>query len=110
MYLGTMLQQMRQISYVTDMIGWTHFTDGRLYLPLKILQEHYLSHCYTYLTVDSCMRAFIGKILELTHSQWIFQNITKHHHTNGTIKLKAQRDVLKEIERQLNLGITALPP
>ena len=57
------------------------------------------------------MRGFISKLLELTHSQWIFCSITKHHHTNGTIKLDAKhQDTMKEIERQLNMGLASLPP
>ena len=54
-------------------------------------------------------KGLIGKFLELTYTQWIFCNITKHHHTNNTIKLDAHRDVLREIECQLDIGITALP-
>ena len=56
------------------------------------------------------MRGLIEKLLALTHSQWIFRNITKHHHTNGTIKLEAKQDVMKETERQLVLGLCNLPP
>ena len=61
-------------------------------------------------TIDVWMRRFIGQLLELTHSQWIFRNITKHHHTNGTIKLEAREDVLRKVERQLDLGLVSLPP
>ena len=41
---------------------------------------------------------FIGKLLKLTHFQWIFHNITKHH-TNGMVKLEAKHDVMKETKR-----------
>ena len=34
----------------------------------------------------------------------------KHHHTNGTIKLDAKQDIMKEIERQLSVDICNLPP
>ena len=61
-------------------------------------------------TIDVWMRQFIGQLLELTHSQWIFRNITKHHHTNGTIKLEARDDLLREVDRQLDLGLGSLPP
>lgn len=55
------------------------------------------------------MKGLVGQLLQMTHSQWIFRNITKHHHTNRTIKLKEQDDVLREIEKQLDLGIGQLP-
>ena len=40
----------------------------------------------------------------MTHAQWIFRCITKHHRTKGTIVLKATEDLLQEVERQLNMG------
>ena len=45
----------------------------------------------------------------LTHSQWIFRNITKYHSVNGTIHLEKRESVTKEIERQLDMGIGSLP-
>ena len=92
--LGTMLRSMRRIAHAADSIGWTHFTEGKIPRPLRDLQSNYLAHCPTMLTIDVWMRRFIGQLLELTHSQWIFRNITKHHHTNGTIKLETREDVL----------------
>ena len=78
-----------------------HFIEGKISWPLRQLQEYYyLLHCpTTQLTIDSWMRGFIGKLLKLTHSQWVFHNITKHHHTNKTDTLYAKQDVMREIER-----------
>ena len=98
------------MAHAIDKIGWTHFTEGKIPLLLKDLQANYLAHCPTMATIDGWMKRFIGQLLELTHSQWIFRNITKHHHTNGTIKLEAREDVLREVERQLDLGLESLPP
>ena len=61
------------------------------------------------MTIDIWMRGFIDQLLSLTPSQWIFRNITKHHRTNGTIQLDKRDSILKEIERQMNLGIGSLP-
>ena len=107
--LGTMSRNMRRMAHAIDNIGWTHFTEGKIPLLLKDLQANYLAHCPTMTTIDGWMKRFIGQLLKLTHSQWIFRNITKHHHTNGTIKLEAREDVLREVERQLDLGLEALP-
>ena len=57
------------------------------------------------------MRGFITMLLEISHSQRILHcNLTKHHKTNDTIALKAREDLVKEVERQLNLGLNCLPP
>ena len=37
------------------------------------------------------------------------RNISKHHKTNGTLKLAARDDVIKEIDRQLDMGVGSLP-
>ena len=50
----------------------------------------------------------MGRLLEMTHSQWIFRCISKHHHSNGAIALKSREDVLNRIELQLGKGIEAL--
>ena len=55
------------------------------------------------MTINTWMRGFIDQLLSLTHSQWIFCNITKQHRTNVTIQLDKWDSILKEIERQMNL-------
>ena len=84
-----MSSSMRRIAHAADNIGWTYFTEGKIPHLLRNLQSRYIVHCPTLLTIDTWMIGFIYQLLELTHSQWIFRNITKHHHTNGTIELEA---------------------
>jgi len=100
---------MRRIGVATDKIGWVHFTEGKVPLLLRELQDNYLSACPTHLTINVWMRGFITQLLQLTHSQWIYRNISKHHKTNGTLQLAARADVIREIDRQLDTGIGSLP-
>ena len=81
--------------------------DGKIARPIRNLQEIYLLSCPTLLTINAWMR---GLLLNLMHLQWIFRNITKYHHMNRTIKLGAKQDIMKEIERQLDMGLCNLPP
>ena len=62
------------------------------------------------LTIDDWMRGFISKLLKISHLQWIYRNLTKHHISQGTIALKAREDLMKEVEQQLNMGLNYLPP
>ena len=87
-----------------DKIGWRHFTEGKIALQVGEIQRYFLRQSDTRLTVDSWLKGFVGKLLEMTHAQWIFRCITKHHRTKGTIVLKATEDLLQEVERQLNMG------
>ena len=56
------------------------------------------------------MKGFVSQLLGITHAQWIFCCITKHHHTNGTNALKSRKEVLTNIELQLDKGLEGLPP
>ena len=56
-------------------------------------------HEDTQLIADSWMKGLVGKLLEMTHTQWIFRCISKHHRTKGSLVLKANKDLLREIER-----------
>ena len=67
-----------------DRIGWRHFTEGKVTKDIQELQWVYLASKRTRLTVDSWMKGFVGKLIEMTHKQWIFRCITKHHRTKGT--------------------------
>ena len=58
--------------------------------------------------VDSWLKDFVSKLLAMTHSQWLFRVITKHHRTKGTLVLARKEDMLKEIERQLDMGVDAI--
>ena len=46
----------------------------------------------------------MSKLLEMTHHQWIYRCITKHHKTKGTKVLAVQEDLMTEIERLLDTG------
>ena len=92
-----------------DSIGWRNFTEGKVAESLRLAQERHLLSQDTRMTIDSWMKGLIDQLLALTHSQWIFRNITKHHSVNGTIQLEKRESVMKEIERQLDMGMGSLP-
>ena len=58
------------------------------------------------------MQGLIRKLLNLTHSHWIFRHITKYHHRNGMVKLNVnvKQDIMKEIKTQLDMGLCNLSP
>jgi hypothetical protein len=50
------------------------------------------------LNVDDWMAPFIGKLLHLTHGQWIYRNISKYHDKLGSIRKTERRKLLLEID------------
>ena len=91
-----------------DRIGWRHFTEGKLAKNFWTIQRNYLLQEDTQLTVDSWLKGLVTKLLEMTHAQWIFRCISKHHRTKGSLVLKANEDLLKEIDRQLDMGVDCI--
>ena len=79
-------------------------------MEFRRIQSDYLVDHSTRLTVDSWLKGFVGKLLELTHSQWIYRCITKHHKTKGTKVLAAREDLFQEIERLLDVGTEGVAP
>ena len=54
------------------------------------------------------MKAFISKLLAMTHGMWIFSCISKHHRTKGKLVLDSKAKLFKEIERQLAMWEEAI--
>ncbi len=50
----------------------------------------------------------ITQLLQVTHTQWIYQCILVHDHTTGMLISTHKEELLKEIARQLTLGLEGL--
>ena len=91
-------RQLLILAKTQDMIGWRNFTEGKLTRYFRVVQKRYLSHAGASLTVDSWLKAFISKLMEMTQGMWIFRCISKHHHTKGSLVLASKAKLFKEIE------------
>ena len=82
-------RQYQRLAQAQDRIGWRHFTKGKMAENFREIQKRFLSQEDTQLTADSWMKGLVSKLLEMTHAQWIFRCISKHHHTKGSLVMKA---------------------
>ena len=98
-------RQYQVLAQAQDRFGWRHFTEGKVVNEFRAIQKSFLRQEDTQLTADSWVKGLVGKLLEMTHAQWIFRCISKHHRTKGSLVLKANEDLLTEIERQLDMGV-----
>ncbi len=55
------------------------------------------------------MKQFISKILQITHSQWIYRNISLHNKHQGYLHNKRAEHLLKEIESFVDLAPEDIP-
>ena len=103
-------RKLHKLAAAQNKIGYRHFTEGKVAKEFRAYQRRYLASAPCRLTADSWMKGFVSQLLSITHAQWIFRCITKHHHTNGTNALKSRQEVLTKIEQQLDKGLEGLPP
>ncbi len=81
--LGYMSDKMRSLAESQDKIGWRHFTEGYISIHFYNIQHFHLSMSGRYLNGSDWTKQFISKFLQLTHSQWIYQNISLHDKKQG---------------------------
>ena len=73
-----------------------------------VLRDHLLCSP-TVLTVSDWKKTFISHLLQLTHGQWIYRNITKHHQRYGQLKNIERRELLREIDQLMQTSPDEVP-
>lgn len=72
--------------------------EGRISKHFYSLQYLHLAVGGSYLNGDDWMKQLITRVLHITHSQWIYRNISLHDRTLGYLRQRDRMEVLKEIE------------
>ena len=63
----------------------------------------------SFLNSADWVKQFISKILHITHSQWIFRNISLHNKRNGYLHKKKAEDISLELESLAGLAPGDVP-
>ena len=58
----------------------------------------------SYLNGENWTKQFISKLLQITHSQWIYQNISLHDRQHGYLHAMNATEIMQEIETLSNLA------
>jgi hypothetical protein len=95
--LGDMSPWMKEIAYEFDLIGWEDMLHGRLPKSLHTFQSAYCRVRNSRLTGTDWMKKFTAKLLEISHSQWLFRNFLLHNNAKGHLHRSHQAAVLVEI-------------
>jgi hypothetical protein len=94
--LGFMSEKMRALAESQDKIGWRNFTEGCISIHFYNIQHFHLLMSISYLNGLDWTKQFISTILQITHSQWIYQNISLHDKRQGYLRNKR----LEELSRR----------
>jgi hypothetical protein len=63
----------------------------------------------SYLISPDLTKLFISKILQITHSQWIYRNISLHNKCHGYLEKKKSEEILNEVEALSDLAPEDVP-
>jgi len=102
-------QSLRPFAFEQDLMGWDHFMLGLISGQLRKIQYAHLIVSPSVMSVDDWMSAFISKLLHITHGQWIYRNISKHHDKLGSIRRAERRELLLEIDRLIHVRQEDVP-
>ena len=56
------------------------------------------------------VKEFITRLPHITHSQWLFRNVSLHDKVDGYLQATKRRELLMEIDRLADTDPEALPP
>jgi hypothetical protein len=107
--LGYISKKMRRLADSQDKIEWRHFTEGHISTHFYNIQRFHLSMSSNYLNGADWTKQFISKILQLTHSLWIYHNISLHNKRHGYLRNKQSESLLQTITDLSDLSPEEVP-
>jgi hypothetical protein len=91
-----------------DVIGWDNFAAGMVSTKLLRIQSLHLTEGNLSFCATRWVTGLITQLLQVTHTQWIYQCVLVHNHTTGMLISPHKENLMKEIEYQLTLGPNTL--
>ena len=107
--MGFMSPQFKALAASQDIIGWREFTEGHISTHFYTIQSFHLAMSRSYLNGEDWTKQFISKILQITHSQWIFRNISLHDKTQGYLRNKKADEILQIINEFADVPPEEIP-
>ena len=83
--------------------------EGRISREFLDIQNLHLALGNHRINGEQWVRQFIGKILHITHSQWIFRNFTLHDKQKGWLRRKELSDIMDKIETLRETAVDNIP-
>jgi hypothetical protein len=100
---------LRQLAASQDLIGWDCFLEGMITTHFERVQTEYLRGSDSLMIAQDWTREFISQLLHLTHGQWLYRNISRHHKVRGLLQDTERRSLLRAIDRFMQVAPEDLP-
>ena len=83
-----------------DTIGWRRFMEGMVCQQLREIQTAYTVVAGSGVTPEQWTTGAVIKLLEATHSQWLYRCVQVHDKVQGKLATKHKEELQREIEAQ----------
>jgi hypothetical protein len=107
--MGEMSNQILVLASSQDKIGWRQFTKGYPIKHFHSCQDFHLKLTSNKMNSSDWTKQFISKILQITHLQWIFRNISLHDKTDGYLHKKLTEELSDKIYQLAELEPDNVP-
>ena len=94
-----MSPDMLELACGQDLIGYRNFMERMISKKFLDIRSHHLMDAEGYLSGYDWVKIFISKILQITHLQWIFRNMTLHDRNGGELRRREAQKMRSEAER-----------
>ena len=81
---------------------------GMISTDVVILQQQHLVASGSNLSIEKWSTGLITKLLEVTHSQWLYRNVVVHGSVSCDAATKRKEEIQMEVEQQQEQGETGL--
>jgi hypothetical protein len=106
---GYMSPKLKALAESQDRIGWRNFTEGHISTHFYEIQTFHLAMSSSFLNGTDWTKQLITKILQITHSQWIYRNISLHNKRQGYLHHRRAEELTKEMESLADLAPEDVP-
>ncbi len=93
-----------------DRIRWVEFLHGKVSTTIRQIQQAHSSIANTRINGNNWMTHFVGRLMDISHSQWLYRNFTLHHHTKGYLWQQITDLIQWEVDRLSKVSDLDVPP
>jgi hypothetical protein len=102
--LDIMPPQFKVLAHSKDLIGSRDFTEGYISTQFYEILTFHLVMSSSLLNGKDWTKQFISKLLQITHSQWIYHNVLLQDRCQGYLHTKSAEEIMREIESLSSLA------
>jgi hypothetical protein len=96
--MGAVSPGMKALAQSQDNICYPNFMERYILIYFYKIQNFHLAMSRSFLNGANWAKQFISKLLHVTHSQWIFCNISLHSKINRYIHKKKSEEIVLKLE------------